>query len=142
MASAPHVAARPTHLQPASPPDAADTQEGTTLPRLIGATVFERSSFAPASLLDPRSKTTITFKCRACGSREVALFAIESQAELEAVRRTLLQTEPGWWAPTNYSERDPEADLPASGPHSRYAEVGRGKAACLVTGEGDAHGLP
>jgi hypothetical protein len=29
------------------------------------------------------------FKCRACGSREVTLFAIESQAELDAVQQAM-----------------------------------------------------
>jgi hypothetical protein len=29
------------------------------------------------------------FKCRACGSREVTLFAIESQADLDAVQQAM-----------------------------------------------------
>jgi hypothetical protein len=29
------------------------------------------------------------FKCKACGSREVSLFSIESQAELDAVQQSL-----------------------------------------------------
>lgn len=33
------------------------------------------------------------FKCFVCGSREVSLFAIETQAELDAVRSTFLQRE-------------------------------------------------
>lgn len=52
------------------------------------------------------------FLCRACGSREVTLFAIESQAELDAVRRTMPQADRPAMAPTNYRERDPDADLP------------------------------
>lgn len=30
------------------------------------------------------------FKCSACGSREVSLFALESQAELDAIQRELV----------------------------------------------------
>jgi hypothetical protein len=41
------------------------------------------------------------FKCKECGSPEVALVAIESQAELEAVRRILPQSDGLAAAPTN-----------------------------------------
>jgi len=51
------------------------------------------------------------FLCRECGSREVTLFAIESQAELGAVRRTLPQTDRPTVAPMNYRKHDPAADL-------------------------------
>jgi len=34
------------------------------------------------------------FKCRACGSREVTLFDIESQAELDSVLRSLPPSQP------------------------------------------------
>ena len=52
------------------------------------------------------------FLCRECRSRDVTLFAIESQAEFEVVRRTMPQSDGPVQAPSNYRKRDPEADLP------------------------------
>ena len=52
------------------------------------------------------------FLFRECGSRDVTLFAIESQAELDALRRTLLQSDQPSQAPTNDRALDSEADLP------------------------------
>ncbi|MPZ36366.1 MAG: hypothetical protein GEV13_36375 [Rhodospirillales bacterium] len=50
------------------------------------------------------------FKCRACGSREVTLFDIESQAELDHVR-TSLPSEEVIRAPTTHRPPDPHADF-------------------------------
>jgi hypothetical protein len=54
------------------------------------------------------------FKCRTCGSREVALFNIGSRAELDAVRATMPKADEPARAPTTPSgePRDPDADLP------------------------------
>jgi hypothetical protein len=52
------------------------------------------------------------FKCKACGSREVTLFAIESQAELDAVQRSLAGPKQPAQAPTTNARPDPDADLP------------------------------
>jgi hypothetical protein len=52
------------------------------------------------------------FKCRACGSREVTLFAIESQAELEEVQRALAGPPTPAEAPTTHRPRDPDAESP------------------------------
>ena len=54
------------------------------------------------------------FKCRTCGSREVALFKIGSRAELEAVRATMPKAGEPARAPTTPGgePRDPDADLP------------------------------
>ena len=62
-----------------------------------------------------RRTTTVgrLFKYRACGSREVTLFLIDDQVELDTVPRTLPQADqPARWAPMNYRERDPKAYLP------------------------------
>jgi hypothetical protein len=48
------------------------------------------------------------FKCKACGSREVTLFAIESQAELDAVQRSL-EPRPPTVTPTTHAPMDPNA---------------------------------
>jgi hypothetical protein len=52
------------------------------------------------------------FKCRTCASRDVTLFDIESQAELDQVRPTVQRVKVPSWAVTNYAPRDPDADLP------------------------------
>lgn len=52
------------------------------------------------------------FLCRTCRSREVTLFTIDSQAELDAVRRTMPRVDGPAAAPTNYRRADPDADLP------------------------------
>ena len=49
------------------------------------------------------------FKCRACGSREVTLFAIESQTELDAIQRELTGPPQPADAPTTHRPRDPQA---------------------------------
>jgi hypothetical protein len=43
------------------------------------------------------------FKCRACGSRDVTLFAIESQAELDAVQRAMAGPKRPAEAPTTHA---------------------------------------
>src|SRR4029077_2962457 len=53
------------------------------------------------------------FKCRACGSREVALFSIDSQAELDAVQRAR------WAAATGSGADDASAAGPVQGPAVR-----------------------
>jgi hypothetical protein len=50
------------------------------------------------------------FKCKACGSREVTLFAIESQAELDAVQQAMAP-KPRSEAPTTHPPPDPHVGL-------------------------------
>ena len=52
------------------------------------------------------------FKCRACGSSEVTLLAIDSQAELEEVQRDLAGPPQPAQAPTTHRRSDPDEDLP------------------------------
>jgi len=52
------------------------------------------------------------FKCRTCGSREVTLFAVESQAELDEVQRALAWPPQPAEAPTTHRRADPDADFP------------------------------
>jgi hypothetical protein len=47
------------------------------------------------------------FKCKACGSREVTLFAIQSQAELDEVQGALAGPPQPARAPTTHRARDP-----------------------------------
>jgi hypothetical protein len=52
------------------------------------------------------------FLCKACGSREVTLFAIESQAELEAIQHANAGPRQSATAPTTPDPRpDPDAGL-------------------------------
>jgi len=51
------------------------------------------------------------FVCKACGSREVTLFAVDGQAELDMLRPELLPTADKS-APSNSRAYDPGADLP------------------------------
>jgi hypothetical protein len=52
------------------------------------------------------------FKCRACGSREVALFAIDGQAELDEIQRAMAGPRQPAKAPTTPDPRpDPDRDL-------------------------------
>jgi hypothetical protein len=51
------------------------------------------------------------FKCKACGSREVTLFAIESQAELDAVQGALAGPKQPAQAPTTHARPDPDSGL-------------------------------
>jgi hypothetical protein len=46
------------------------------------------------------------FKCKACGSRDVILFAIESQAELAEIQRALAGPPRPAVAPTTHRPRD------------------------------------
>jgi hypothetical protein len=48
------------------------------------------------------------FKCKACGSREVTLFAIESQAELDAVQLAMAGPKQPAQAPTTHARPDPD----------------------------------
>ena len=50
------------------------------------------------------------FKCRVCASREVVLFVLESQAELDRVRPSLSSREVDH-APTTHRPPDPHADF-------------------------------
>jgi hypothetical protein len=52
------------------------------------------------------------FKCKACGSREVTLFAIESQAELDAIQQAMAGPKPPAETPTTHARPDPDADRP------------------------------
>jgi hypothetical protein len=47
----------------------------------------------------------------ACGSREVTLFAVESQAELDAVQQAMAGPKRPAEAPTNYVRPDPDRGL-------------------------------
>jgi hypothetical protein len=49
------------------------------------------------------------FKCKACGSREVTLFAIESPAELDAIQRAMAGPSQPATAPTTHARPDPDA---------------------------------
>jgi hypothetical protein len=51
------------------------------------------------------------FLCKACGSREVTLLAIESQAELDEVQRELAGPPQPAEAPTTHRARDPNPDF-------------------------------
>jgi hypothetical protein len=51
------------------------------------------------------------FKCKACGSREVILFSIDSQAELEAVQKALAGPKQPAQAPSTHPPADPDRDL-------------------------------
>jgi hypothetical protein len=51
------------------------------------------------------------FKCKACGSREVMLFAIESQAELYEVQGALAGPPQPARAPTTHPRPDPDRGL-------------------------------
>jgi len=55
------------------------------------------------------------FKCKACGSREVTLFAIECQADLEEIQRAMPLPQPAP-APTTHPRPDPDKG-PAVGRH-------------------------
>lgn len=60
---------------------------------------------------DPTPLYGRPFKCKACGSREVTLFALESQAELDTVRPSLVWRDHLPSAPTNYARQGPDKDL-------------------------------
>jgi ribosomal protein L34E len=49
------------------------------------------------------------FKCRACGSSEVTLYGIESQAELDALHSAMAEPRKPAKAPTTHPPRDPAA---------------------------------
>jgi hypothetical protein len=51
------------------------------------------------------------FKCKACGSREVTLFAVESQAELDEMQRSLAGPRQPAQAPTTHARPDPDKGL-------------------------------
>jgi hypothetical protein len=52
------------------------------------------------------------FKCRACGSREVTLFAVESHAELDAIQQAMAGPKQPAQAPTTHSRPDPDSRVP------------------------------
>jgi hypothetical protein len=49
------------------------------------------------------------FKCRACGSPEVTLYDIESQAELDALHSAMAEPPKPAKGPTTHPSRDPAA---------------------------------
>jgi hypothetical protein len=51
------------------------------------------------------------FECKACGSREVTLFAIESQAELDEIQQALPRPKQPAQAPTTHARPDPDRGL-------------------------------
>lgn len=51
------------------------------------------------------------FKCRECGSPDVPLFAIESQAQLDDVRRSFPSNQQPTQAPTTHRPGDPDEGL-------------------------------
>jgi hypothetical protein len=51
------------------------------------------------------------FKCKACGSLEVTLFAIESQSELDEAQRALAGPKRPAEAPTTHARPDPNKGL-------------------------------
>ena len=48
------------------------------------------------------------FKCKDCGSREVTLFAVESQAELDAIQQAMAGPKQPAQAPTTHARPDPD----------------------------------
>ena len=51
------------------------------------------------------------FKCKACGSRDVTLFSIDSQAELDTVQKALAGPPKPARAPTTHPAPDPHASF-------------------------------
>ena len=51
------------------------------------------------------------YRCRQCDSPEVTLFAVESQAELDDLRRAIAGPPKSTRAPTTHPARDPYADF-------------------------------
>jgi hypothetical protein len=51
------------------------------------------------------------FRCKACGSGEVTLFAIESQAELDAIQQAMARPKQPAQAPTTHARPDPDWGL-------------------------------
>jgi hypothetical protein len=51
------------------------------------------------------------FKCKDCGSREVTLFAVESQAELDAIQQAMAGPKQPAQAPTTHARPDPDRGL-------------------------------
>jgi hypothetical protein len=51
------------------------------------------------------------FKCKACGSREVTLFAIENQSELDEVQQAMAGPKRPAEAPTTHARPDPDEGL-------------------------------
>ena len=51
------------------------------------------------------------FKCKACGSREVTLFSIDSQAELTAIQGAMSGPKQPAQAPTTHPAPDPDRGL-------------------------------
>jgi len=102
------------HLTIDAPGSAACGRSGLPLVALCGN---DHRRLVPFRLLktgndDRSSLYGRPFVCKECGNRKVTLFAIESQIELDALRRTQRQVDRPAVAPTNYRKRDPAADLP------------------------------
>ena len=51
------------------------------------------------------------YRCGKCGSREVTLFAIESQAELDEIQQALAGPKQPAQAPTTHARPDPDRGL-------------------------------
>jgi hypothetical protein len=51
------------------------------------------------------------FSCKACGSREVTLFSIDSQAELDTVQKALAGPPKPAQAPSTHPPPQPDKDL-------------------------------
>ena len=51
------------------------------------------------------------FKCKACGSPEVMLFAIESRSELDAIQQAMAEPKQAAKAPTTHPRPDPDKGL-------------------------------
>jgi hypothetical protein len=49
------------------------------------------------------------FKCKTCGSPEVTLFAVESQAELDAFQQAMARPKQSAQAPTTHARPDPDS---------------------------------
>jgi hypothetical protein len=86
-------------------------------PRQEGPVVPARASSAFRFRLlktGPDDRTPLygrPFRCKACGGREVTLFAIESQAELDAVQQAMAGPKQPAEAPTTHARPDPDKGL-------------------------------
>ena len=83
---------------------------------LLAVCLCGRRRLVPFRLLktsetDPTPLYGRPFKCRACGSRDVTLFAIESHAELKAVQEALAGPPQAAQAPTTHPPPDPHRGL-------------------------------
>jgi hypothetical protein len=78
-----------------------------------GSVACDRSGLPLLAVCPRGHRRLVPFRlqCRACGSREVTLFSIDGQAELDAIQRALAGPPQPARAPTTHRARDPNADF-------------------------------